>query len=172
MTKAEIKKWLKENGYENRIQDFDKDVTEEEAERGFYLSSLYCHEDYPDGVEEVQSIDILIGTGIPGFPETDAEAVALAKAKGYKFINDLPNVEADRFIDTPENRQLLMQKPFCVKFNVAGSVTIMAKDEDEARDLFIEGIRSKGSIMEEVCRVLQDHIRHINVDNIEEMSGI
>lgn len=171
MNKAEIKKWLQEHGYENLVKEVQENISEKDAEQGFYISCLYCNENYPDGLEEVQTIDCLVGTGIPGFPANDDEAVSLAKAKGFTFIDDIPGVEKDRFLDNPHNRSLLSQKAFCVGFNIIGSIIIMADNADNARAIFIKRLQEK-ALDEDIGRILQEQLRHhnVNVDEVEEVS--
>lgn len=105
VTKADIRERLVRCGEEDLFEGVDE-LSDEDVENGFYIVATDSS-DAPYMALEVQRIDAIADLGIPGIPSTDEEAGERARRMGIPFINDIPGVDKDRFVDTPENRELV-----------------------------------------------------------------
>lgn len=171
-TKDDIRQFLTKHGMEDDIETMN-DISEEDIENGFYIVHTNVS-DAPHMALEIQRIDAIADLGIDGFPATDEEAGLRALQIGVPLINDIPGVDKNRFVDTPENRKLVeafYSKPFRVSFSLPGSIVINAISKEEAKKTVEEAISGNNSaIAEDISLVLQDHLKHkdVSVDDVEE----
>lgn len=173
VTKREIRERLARYGEEDLFKDIDE-LSDEEVENGFYIVQTDAS-DSPYMALEVQRIDAIADLGIPGIPATDEEAGERARRVGISFINDIPGVDKDRFVDTPENRELVQKfyekKNFRVNFSLSGSMVIPAASVEAARKLVQDGINEGDeSILQDILDVLREHLNHrdVSVNDVEE----
>lgn len=171
VTKREILERLARYGEEDLFKDIDE-LSDEEVENGFYIVQTDAS-DSPYMALEVQRIDAIADLGIPGIPATDEEAGERARRVGIPFINDIPGVDKDRFVDTPENRELVQKfyekKNFRVNFSLSGSMVIPAASVEAARKLVQDGINEGDeSILQDIFNVLRGHLEHLSIDDVEE----
>lgn len=173
VTKREIRERLARYGEEDLFKDIDE-LSDEEVENGFYIVQTDAS-DSPYMALEVQRIDAIADLGIPGIPATDEEAGERARRVGIPFINDIPGVDKDRFVDTPENRELVQKfykkKNFRVNFSLSGSMVIPAASVEAARKLVQDGINEGDeSILQDILDVLREHLNHrdVSVNDVEE----
>lgn len=171
VTKREIRERLARYGEEDLFKDIDE-LSDEEVENGFYIVQTDAS-DSPYMALEVQRIDAIADLGIPGIPATDEEAGERARRVGIPFINDIPGVDKDRFVDTPENRELVQKfyekKNFRVNFSLSGSMVIPAASVEAARKLVQDGINEGDeSILQDIFNVLRGHLEHLSIDDVEE----
>lgn len=171
VTKREILERLARYGEEDLFKDIDE-LSDEEVENGFYIVQTDAS-DSPYMALEVQRIDAIADLGIPGIPATDEEAGERAQRVGIPFINDIPGVDKDRFVDTPENRELVQKfyekKNFRVNFSLSGSMVIPAASVEAARKLVQDGINEGDeSILQDIFNVLRGHLEHLSIDDVEE----
>lgn len=171
VTKREIRERLARYGEEDLFKDIDE-LSDEEVENGFYIVQTDAS-DSPYMALEVQRIDAIADLGIPGIPATDEEAGERARRVGIPFINDIPGVDKDRFVDTPENRELVQKfyekKNFRVNFSLSGSMVIPAASVEAARKLVQDGINEgEESILQDIFNVLRGHLEHLSIDDVEE----
>lgn len=173
VTKREIRERLARYGEEDLFKDIDE-LSDEEVENGFYIVQTDAS-DSPYMALEVQRIDAIADLGIPGIPATDEEAGERARRVGIPFINDIPGVDKDRFVDTPENRELVQKfyekKNFRVNFSLSGSMVIPAASVEAARKLVQDGINEGDeSILQDIFNVLREHLNHrdVSVNDVEE----
>lgn len=171
VTKREILERLARYGEEDLFKDIDE-LSDEEVENGFYIVQTDAS-DSPYMALEVQRIDAIADLGIPGIPATDEEAGERARRVGIPFINDIPGVDKDRFVDTPENRELVQKfyekKNFRVNFSLSGSMVIPAASVEAARKLVQYGINEGDeSILQDIFNVLRGHLEHLSIDDVEE----
>lgn len=171
VTKREIRERLARYGEEDLFKDIDE-LSDEEVENGFYIVQTDAS-DSPYMALEVQRIDAIADLGIPGIPATDEETGERARRVGIPFINDIPGVDKDRFVDTPENRELVQKfyekKNFRVNFSLSGSMVIPAASVEAARKLVQDGINEGDeSILQDIFNVLRGHLEHLSIDDVEE----
>lgn len=172
VTKEDAQRFLTEHGMEDYIETMN-DISEEDIENGFYI----IHTDVSDAPHmalEIQRIDAIADFGIDGIPATDEEAGLRALQIGVPLINDIPGVDKNRFVDTPENRKLIEAfygKPFRVSFSLPGSIIVNAISKENAKMMVEAAINGTNTaLLSDIVLVLQEHLQHrdVSVDDIEE----
>ena len=173
VTKREIRERLARYGEEDLFKDIDE-LSDEEVENGFYIVQTDAS-DSPYMALEVQRIDAIADLGIPGIPATDEEAGERARRVGIPFINDIPGVDKDRFVDIPENRELVRKfyeerkRNFRVNFSLSGSIVIPSFSAEKAKSLIEDGVSNKDEqVLQDVFNVLRGHLEHLSIDDVEE----
>lgn len=173
VTKADIRERLVRCGEEDLFEGVDE-LSDEDVENGFYIVATDSS-DAPYMALEVQRIDAIADLGIPGIPSTDEEAGERARRMGIPFINDIPGVDKDRFVDTPENRELVRKfyeerkKNFRVNFSLSGSIVIPSFSAEKAKSLIEDGVSNKDEqVLQDIFNVLRGHLEHLSIDDVEE----
>lgn len=173
VTKADIRERLVRCGEEDLFEGVDE-LSDEDVENGFYIVATDSS-DAPYMALEVQRIDAIADLGIPGIPSTDEEAGERARRMGIPFINDIPGVDKDRFVDTPENRELVRKfyeerkRNFRVNFSLSGSIVIPSFSAEKAKSLIEDGVSNKDEqVLQDVFNVLRGHLEHLSIDDVEE----
>lgn len=173
VTKADIRERLVRCGEEDLFEGVDE-LSDEDVENGFYIVATDSS-DAPYMALEVQRIDAIADLGIPGIPSTDEEAGERARRVGIPFINDIPGVDKDRFVDIPENRELVRKfyeerkRNFRVNFSLSGSIVIPSFSAEKAKSLIEDGVSNKDEqVLQDVFNVLRGHLEHLSIDDVEE----
>ena len=173
VTKADIRERLVRCGEEDLFEGVDE-LSDEDVENGFYIVATDSS-DAPYMALEVQRIDAIADLGIPGIPSTDEEAGERARRMGIPFINDIPGVDKDRFVDTPENRELVRKfyeerkRNFRVNFSLSGSIVIPSFSAEKAKSLIEDGVSNKDEqVLQDIFNVLRGHLEHLSIDDVEE----